>query len=137
MRTPRLVFVGDLQSRLTAIDVATGTSVWQYTAGPDAEIRSTLGGLSARDVICFGAGAAILCCESRCIVCSESPLLCWRPSGCDGRLSRCVALREQNNRCSRVEDPDRGADPKPSRRQREPVCQHLRGRLWQLPLCVR
>ena len=46
MRTPRLVFVADRHSRLTAIDVATGTSVRQleYTAGPDAaaEIWSTL-----------------------------------------------------------------------------------------------
>jgi outer membrane protein assembly factor BamB len=58
MRTPRLVFVGDRHSRLTAIDVATGTSVWQFTAGPDAEIWSTLGGLSVRDVIFFGADLA-------------------------------------------------------------------------------
>jgi hypothetical protein len=84
MRTPRLVFVGDLQSRLTAVDTATGTSVRPYTAGPGAEIWSTLGGLSVRDVICYGAGAAILCRESRRIVCSESPLLCWRHSGFDG-----------------------------------------------------
>ena len=84
MRPPGLVFVGDLQSRLTAVDGATGTSVWQYTAGPDAEIRSTLGGLCVRDVICFGAGTAIPSREARRIVCSESPLLCGRPSGCDG-----------------------------------------------------
>ena len=83
MRTPGLVFVGDRHSRLTAVDVSTGTSVWQYTAGPDAEIRSTLGGLCVRDVICFGAGAAILCRKSRRIVCSESPLLCRRHSGRD------------------------------------------------------
>ncbi len=88
MGTPGLVFVGDLHSRLTAVDVATGTSVWQRTGGSDAEIRSTLGGQFVRDVtvtvICFGAGAAILCRKSRRIVCSESPLLCRRHSGCDG-----------------------------------------------------
>jgi hypothetical protein len=84
MRTPGLVFVGDLQSRLTAVDGATGTSVWPYTAGPDAEIWSTLGGLSVRDMIRYGAAAAILCRKSRRIVCSESSLLCWRHSGCDG-----------------------------------------------------
>ena len=64
MRTPGLVFVGDPHSRLAANDVATGASVWQYTAGPDAEIWSTREGLSVRDVICFGAGAAILCRKS-------------------------------------------------------------------------
>ena len=76
MRTPGLVFVGNLQSRLTAIDVATGTSMWRYTACPHAEIWSTLGGLSQRDMVCFSAGAAIPCRKSRRIVCSESSLLC-------------------------------------------------------------
>jgi hypothetical protein len=84
MRTPGLVFVGDRHSRLTAIDVATGTSVWPYTAGPGAEIRSTLGGLCERDMICYGAAAAIRCRKSQRMVNSKSRLLCWRHSGLDG-----------------------------------------------------
>ena len=76
MRTPGLVFVGNLQSRLAAIDVATGTSMRRYTACPHAEIWSTLGGLSQRDMICFSAGAAIPCRKSQRMLNSESPLLC-------------------------------------------------------------
>jgi hypothetical protein len=84
MRTPGLVFVGDRHSRLTAIDVATGTSVWQYTAGPGAEIWFTLGGLCVRAMICFGAGGAIRCRKSQRMVNSVSSLLCRRHSGRDG-----------------------------------------------------
>jgi hypothetical protein len=43
-----LVFVGDLDSSLTA--VATGKGAWQYNAGPDAQIWSTLGGLFLRGI---------------------------------------------------------------------------------------
>jgi len=86
MRTPGLVLVGDRHSRLTAsaIDVATGTSVWQYTAGPGAEIWSTVGGLCVRDMICFGTGAAIRCRNSQRIANAESSLLCRRHSGRGG-----------------------------------------------------
>ena len=40
-------------------DVATGTSVWQGTAGPDAEIWSPQGGQSLCDVICFGTAVVV------------------------------------------------------------------------------